>query len=149
MADFKPGRQIGATFTSTLWEMMKLLPCAFVLIALFDVWVKREMVIRHFGHGSGIRGYLWAILLAGTTIGGLYVAFPLAYSLHKKGAKLGVTFAYIGFSGICRIPMTLFEASFMGAKFTAVRLAVSIPLITIAAVLMGRYLTKRGYDITE
>jgi len=120
-----------------------------VLIALFDVWVKREMVIRHFGKGSGIRGYLWAILLAGTTIGGLYVAFPLAYSLHRKGAKLGVTFAYIGFAGISRIPMTLFEASFMGAKFTAVRLAVSIPLITIAAVLMGRVLTKRGYDITE
>jgi len=129
--------------------MMKLLPCAFILIALFDVWVKRETVERHFGKGSGVRGYLWGIVLAGMTVGGTFVGFPVAYSLFPKGAKLSVIFAYVGFAGVCRIPMTMFELSFMGAAFTAVRLAVSIPLIVMASVAMGSILERRGYRVTE
>jgi uncharacterized membrane protein YraQ (UPF0718 family) len=145
----RTGERMGQTFGTTLLEMMKLLPCAFILIGLFDVWVKRETVERHFGKGSGIRGYLWSILLAGTSVGGMYVAFPVVSSLYKKGAALSVVFAYVGFAGACRIPMTMFEASFLGAIFTAVRLAVSVPLIVISAVAMATILERRGYEITE
>ncbi len=129
MIGFEPGARIGRTFVVTLADMMRILPCAFVLVGLFDAWVKRGTAERHFGETSGIRGYVGALLLAGTTVGGIYVAFPVAYSLHKKGAKLGVVFAYIGLSGACRIPMTMFEASFMGITFMAVRLAVTVPLV--------------------
>ncbi|ETR67135.1 MAG: hypothetical protein OMM_11917 [Candidatus Magnetoglobus multicellularis str. Araruama] len=64
--------------------MLTILPVAFVLIGLFDVWVPKEVIESHMGMGSGIKGYLWAILLAGLTVGGIYVAFPVAHALHKK-----------------------------------------------------------------
>lgn len=89
------------------------------------------------------------MILAGMSVGGMYVAFPVAYSLFRKGAKLSVIFAYVGFAGVCRIPMTMFEASFMGGIFTAVRLAVSVPLVILMAVIMSRFLERRGYQITE
>ena len=143
------GERMGETFATVLLRMLGLLPCAFILIALFDVWIKRGTVERHFGKGSGVRGYLWGILLAGMTVGGLYLAFPVAYTLFRKGAKLSVVFAYVSFAGICRIPMTMFEVSFMGGLYTAVRLAVSIPLVIIASHFMGRILERRGYAITE
>lgn len=146
---FEPGKDIGGNFTSFSLDMLKILPGAFVLIGLFEVWVKRETVERHLGEGSGIRGYIWGILLAGTTIGGIYVAFPVAYSLYRKGARLSVIFTYIGATAICRIPMTIFEVSFLGIKFTAIRLAVSIPLVIITSMLLGRYLTKRNYRIEQ
>ncbi len=149
IAKFDPGKQIGKNFITFSADMIKVLPCAFILIGLFEVWVKKETVEKHFGEKSGIRGYIWAILLAGTTVGGLYVAFPIAYSLYNKGAKLSVIFAYIGASAICRIPMTIFEASFMGMKFTAIRLAISLPLVIISSVLLGDYLTKRNYEIMK
>lgn len=149
LAEVSAGRKMGRTFGTTLLTMMKLLPCAFVLIALFDVWIKRQTVERHLGRDSGARGYFWAVLLAGMTVGGLYVGFPLVYSLYKKGAKLGVLFAYIGLAGVCRIPMTLFELSLMGPTFTAVRLAVSVPLVIAASIIMGRILQRRGYEVTE
>ena len=104
---------------------------------------------KHFGEKSGFKGYLWGILLASTTVGGLYVAFPVAYSLYSKGAKLGVIFTYIGASAICRVPMTIFEASFLGVKFSAIRLLVAIPLVVITSMLLGNYLRKRNYRIVE
>ncbi len=149
MLGFEPGTRIGRTFVVTLADMTTILPCAFVLVGLFDAWVKRETVERHFGDTSGIRGYVGALLLAGTTVGGIYVAFPVAYSLHKKGAKLGVVFSYVGLSGACRIPMTMFEASFMGMTFTVVRLAVTVPLIYLSSIALSRFLTKRGYQLRE
>ncbi|MFC2025362.1 permease [Chloroflexota bacterium] len=144
---FNPGKEIGYNFVSFSVDMLKILPCAFILIGLFEVWVKRETVEKHFGEESGIRGYIWAVLLASTTVGGLYVAFPVAYSLYSKGAKLSIIFTYIGASAICRIPMTIFEASFLGIKFTAIRLLVSLPLVIVTSILLGSYLTKRNYKI--
>jgi len=145
---FNPGKEIGHNFATFSVDMFKILPCAFILIGLFEVWVKRETVEKHLGERSGIRGYIWAVLLAGTTVGGLYVAFPVAYSLYSKGAKLSVILTYIGASAICRVPMTIFEASFLGIKFTAIRLLVSLTLVIVTSILLGDYLTKRNYKIT-
>lgn len=145
--NFNPGKLIGINFYSFSIEMLKLLPCAFILIGLFEVWVKRKTVEKHLGAKSGFRGYLWAVLLAGTTVGGLYIAFPIAYSLHTKGAKLSIIFTYIGASAICRVPMTIFEASFMGIKFSIIRLLTSLLLVIATSMLLGHYLTKRKYKI--
>lgn len=147
--NFNPGKKIGHYFFSFSLHMLKILPCVFILIGLFQVWVKRELIERHLGEGSGLMGYIWAVLLAGTTVGGLYIAFPIAYSLYSKGAKLGVIFAFIGASAICRVPMGLFEASFLGIKFTAIRILVSIPLVIMASEILGRYLEKSNYKIMQ
>ena len=88
IADYNPGKEISSNIASFSLEMVKILPCVFILIGLFEVWVKSETVEKHLGEGSGIKGYLWGVLLAGTTVGGLYIAFPVAYSLYSKGARL-------------------------------------------------------------
>jgi uncharacterized membrane protein YraQ (UPF0718 family) len=144
---FEPGKVIGLNFALFSLDMLKILPAAFILIGLFEVWVKRETVEKHLGAESGIRGYLWGVLAASTTVGGLYVAFPVAYSLYHKGARLGVIFAYIGASAICRIPMTIFEASFLGIKFSVIRILVAVPLVIITSKLLGDYLEKRKYSM--
>ena len=145
LTGFNPGQEIGRNFLSFAIDMLKILPGAFILIGLFEVWVKRETIERHLGEESGFRGYLWAILLSSTTIGGLYLALPLAYALYSKGAKLSVIFTYLGAAAICRIPMAIFEASFLGIKFTAIRWLVSLPLVIITSILLGNYLTRKGY----
>ena len=147
VAGFTAGQQIGRNFLSFLVDMVRILPCVFILIGLFDVWVKRETVERHLGPGAGALSYLWAVLLAGTAVGGMHVAFPVAYALQTKGARLGVVIAYLSAAAICRVPMTLFEASFLGWKFTAVRFAVSLPLLVVASALIGRAFERRGYAL--
>ncbi len=147
--NFNPGKEMFHNFVFFLVDMLKILPSAFILIGLFEVWVKRETVEKHFGEKSGIRGYIGAILLSSTTVGGLYVSFPIAYSLCSKGAKLSIIFTYLGCSAICRIPMTIFEASFLGIKFTAIRLFVSLPLVIVTSILLGDYLTRKNYKIIE
>jgi uncharacterized membrane protein YraQ (UPF0718 family) len=145
---FNPGLDIGRNFVSFSAAMLGIMPGAFILIGLFEVWVKRETIERHLGEGSDFRGYLWVILLSGTAVGGLYLAFPVAYALYSKGARLSVVFTYLGAAAICRIPMTIFEASFLGIKFTVIRWLVSLPLVVITSILLENYLTRKGYGVS-
>lgn len=144
---YEPGLKSGANLFSFMKTMAGILPPAFLLVGLFNAWVRREEVEKHLGQGSGIKGYLWAILLAGTMVGGIFVALPLCHVLQKKGASLGVVFTFLNASAICRVPMTIFEASFLGVEFTVIRFAVSIPLIILTALMMARWLGG-GYMIS-
>jgi uncharacterized membrane protein YraQ (UPF0718 family) len=146
---WSPGIQISVHFQDFMIGMLRVFPCAFILIGLFDVWVEQETVQRHMGEGSGWRGYFWALLLAGTTVGGMFVGFPVAYALYNKGAKLSIIFTYIGAAAICRVPMTLFEAFYLGGRFTLVRFTVSLPLLILSSILLGNWLARRNYQVRE
>jgi len=147
--DYEGGKKTAKAFLGVLIEMLKILPCAFILIGLFEVWIKKETVIKHLGDNCGIKGYFWVLLLAGFSVGGLYVAFPLAETLSKKGASLKIIFTYLGFVGVFRIPMTIFEISFLGLPFTLVRLMVTIPLFLLIGIILGTVLKKRQYKLKE
>lgn len=139
--DFKMGVGIFENFYSFFLTMIKFIPAVFLLIGLFDVWVEKELIEKHLGEDSGIMAYLWAIILASTTVGGLYVAFPLAAAIYKKGASPRIIFTYLGAAAVCRIPMTLFEASYVGVKFTVLRWGISIPLIIISSILLEKFIS--------
>lgn len=138
IAEFDAGIDVFNNFLSFSIKMFQILPCAFILIGLIEVWISREMIEKFFGEASGLMGHIWAIILSSTTVGGAYVAFPLGYTLLQKGAKLSIVLTYIGSAALTRIPMTIFEASFLGIKFTLTRLLVSIPLVILSSIILGK-----------
>lgn len=147
ISSYQPGKNITYNFLTFSKNMGLLLPPVFVLIGLFEVWIKKETIEKHLGEKSGIKSYMYMILLSSTMIGGLVVALPIAISLLKKGAKPSVIYTFISSSAVCRIPMTFFEATFLGIKFTAIRLLVSLPLIIAASMFMGRFCKIQGEQI--
>jgi uncharacterized membrane protein YraQ (UPF0718 family) len=149
LIDFGLGIKIGNNFFIFAKDMAFILPPAFILIGLFDVWVSREKVEKSFGNNSGAIKYFYAIALATTTVGGTFVAFPLANSLYHKGADYSAVFTYITAASLFMIPMSLMEASIIGIKFTLLRLGLSIPFIIISANLLKLYLNKINYKFPE
>lgn len=138
--EYGPGLVWGSYFLAYLKDMLRILPFAFILIGLFEVWVKRETVERHLGTRSSPAAFLWAILLGGVTVGPMLVALPVAQALRAKGARLPVVLTYLGAAAVCRIPMMLFESSYLGLRFTILRFGISLPLILLSSLALGRYL---------
>jgi len=119
-----------------VFDLITFIPPIFILLGLLDVWVERETLMAHMGPGSGIRGSLLAYVIGSAAAGPLYIAFPIAGVLLKKGASLVNIFIFIGAWSTTKLPMILFEASSIGIKFTVIRLIVnSIGIIVIAFVL--------------
>ena len=149
ITDYTLGKTIGKNFGSFLWQMIIILPVIFILIGMFEVWVKKETIIKHLGKDGGIKSYLWVFILAAPMAGGLLPSFPIAYSLYKKGARLSVILVFLGAVGVGRIPMIFFEATFLGWKFSAIRILISIPLVIIAGIVLGKILEKEKYQLPE
>ena len=146
---FQPGITIGQNFWKFSFQMLMVLPPIFILIGLFDIWVKRETIEKHLGQNAGFLSYVWVFVLAAPMAGGLLPSFPIAYSLYKKGARLTIVLAFLGAVGVGRVPMILFESTFLGWNFSVIRILSSIPLVIIASLLLGKILDENGYKLPD
>ena len=143
--NFEIGKSIGREGWRFFKSLLTLFPAAFILIGLFEVWVDRSIIEKHLGHESGMISHLWAFLLASTIMAPLIIALPVAHSLSKKGARFSIVISFISASTICRIPMTIFEATYLGLPFSIIRLTVSIPLVILFSEFLGKVFDDTDY----
>jgi len=126
-----------------LVEMVVILIPVAVLMGLFEVLVPKQLIGKYLGRESGWKGVLLALLFGTAPTGPLYVAFPIAAMLLKKGASpLNVIILLDAWAAI-KIPQLLIEARFLGPSFMLVRLALTVP----SAILMG-WLIQKGIERT-
>ena len=147
LTNFEFGISVWDNFLVFAIDMVIILPPAFILIGLFDVWAKKESIEKHFGKTNNPLRFVYSILLASTTVGGTFVAFPLANSLYHKGAKFSSIFTYVTAASLFMIPMTIMEAGMLGIQFTLIRLLSSIPFIIIGSLLLERYFERIKYKL--
>ena len=149
MLDFEVGKELSTRFFSFSRQMLITIPCIFLLIGLIDVWIPEEWVRKRIGEGSGIKGSLYVILLAMLQGGPLYSAFPTAHIMWKKGSSLTNVFLYLGAFSSLKLPMMLFEISFLGWKFTLIRGIIAIPLVLMNAEIITLFAKKKGLTIKK
>lgn len=127
-------------------EMLLLVPPIFILMGLMEVWVPKETLTKYMGRGSGIKGFLIALVLGTAAAGPLYVAFPIGVMLLKKGARLSNVIFFLGVWSTTKLPVLLFEVASIGLEFTLIQVGVSLPLYLISAILIEK---TESRDITK
>lgn len=127
---------------NTLWdyfvEMMLILPAVMVILGLFAVWVSKEIVIKHLGKASGIKGIFLAIILGALPTGPLYIAFPMASILLKKGARVSNIVIFLSSWACIKMPQEMVELQFLGLHFMLLRLFLTIIFIIIMAIFIEK-----------
>ncbi|RKY83084.1 hypothetical protein DRQ09_10600, partial [candidate division KSB1 bacterium] len=119
-------------------EMIWILPAVMILIGLFAVWVSKEMVVKYIGKASGIKGISFALIFGALPTGPLYIAFPMAQALIKKGASISNIVIFLSAWACIKIPQEIVELQFLGIKFMLSRLILTI----IFVILMGIIIEK-------
>jgi len=119
-------------------EMIVILPAVMVLIGLFAVCMPNEMVIKLLGKTSGIKGVVLSLLFGALPTGPLYIAFPMAATLVKKGARVSNMIIFLSAWACIKIPQEMVELQFLGIKFMALRLGLTIFFVIIMGILIER-----------
>ena len=145
---FKPGISISFNFWDFFIEMITFIPFLFILIGLFDVWFPKEIIEKHIGKESGVKGIFLVILLAMFQAGPLYGAFPVAYILFKKGSSIRNIFIYLGAFSSMKIPMLGIEIGYLGVEFTFLRTIISLPLFILIGYIMEK-LVGKSFEVKE
>ena len=128
---------------SSLLQMLFIVPPIFLILGLLDVWVPREVMVRHMGEGSGLKGILIAFVIGSAAAGPLYGAFSVAAVFMKKGVSFFNILIFIGAWSTTKIPMLLYEISSLGLDFALVRLLIDIPGIILIALFLTRMIGPR------
>ena len=124
-------------------EMVFVLPALMVLMGLFAIWVDRNIVVKYLGKGSGAGGLFLAMVLGALPTGPLYIAFPLAAMLLKKGARVANVILFLSAWACIKLPQELMELQFLGWKFMLLRLGLTIAALVPMA-LLAEALYHRG-----
>jgi uncharacterized membrane protein YraQ (UPF0718 family) len=135
-----PDKTESATTTARNYflEMIKILPAVMVIMGLFSVFISKKQVVKYMGKSSGVKGILLAIFFGALPTGPLYIAFPLAVALRKKGASISNIVIFLSAWACIKIPQELIELQFLGIKFMAARLVLTI----IFMVIMGLFIER-------
>lgn len=111
---------------SYLQEMAFIIPPVFILMGLFEVWVPKTFIQKYMGHSAGIKGLALAFVFGTIPTGPLYIAFPLAAALLRKGARLMNVVVFLGIWAAAKLPQLMVEIKFLGPAFTALRLILTV-----------------------
>lgn len=126
--------------------MLSLVPPIFIIIGLLDVWVPKETMIKFMGGKSGLIGIAIAFLLGSVAAGPLYVAFPIAALLLKKGARFAYVLFFLGIWASAKLPIILYEYSSFGGKFTLYHIITSVTVYLLGSILIEKLLSKKVID---
>jgi len=124
-------------------EMILILPAVMVIMGIFSVFVPKDMIMKYLGKGAGVKGFFLAILVGSLPTGPLYVAFPMASALLEKGARISSVVIFLSAWACIKIPQELVELQFLGPRFMAVRLSLTVIFVIAMGVcvewIIGRW----------
>lgn len=123
-------------------EMALIMPPVFLLMGLIEVWIPKHKIQQWLGSGSGIRGAALSLVLGTLPTGPLYVAFPMAGSLIRKGASITNMVLFLGSWAALKIPQLMVEIKFLGLSFTLLRFALTLAALLAIGYAMDKILEK-------
>jgi len=129
-------------------EMIIILPAVMIVMGLFSVWISDDIIMKYLGESSGFKGILLSLFLGTLPIGPLYVAFPIAAFLIKKGARVSNIIIFLSAWACIKLPQELVELEFLGFNFMIVRLLLTIIFVIIMGLAIEFIINRKDNGST-
>ena len=120
--------------------MIRLLPAfalMFLLLCLFNLFVKPRQIQRGLGKSSGPQGWLFAITGGIISMGPMYLWYPLLKELKTQGMRNSLLAAFL-YSRAVKIPMLPLMAHYFGLFYTGIFVVNILLFAVINGLIMGR-----------
>ena len=128
----------------------KIVIPVFFLVALIDVWVPKETFVRWMGVDSGAKSFFFTFIFGTLGAGPLYVAFPIAALLAKKGVRFAAIIFFLGVWTSTKLPIFFYELSYFGAVFTVIHVSTAIGGYLMGSLIIEKLLgTEQRQQISN
>lgn len=126
-----------------LQEMALIVPPVFIMMGLFEVWVPKSFIQKYMGREAGFRGVALAFVFGTIPTGPVYIAFPIAAAMLKKGARIMNIAVFLGTWAAAKLPQLMVELKFLGLSFTVLRFSLTITSIIMIGFIVEWLITKK------
>lgn len=132
-----------------LKEMLIIMPVVFLLTALIEAWVPKDLIMGALGEDSGLKGSFIALALGSVSAGPIYAAFPVCKTLLKKGASISNIVVILSAWAVIKVPMLANEAKFLSPKFMITRWIFTTIAIIIMGYIVGKLVKREDIPFEE
>ena len=115
---------------------VKLIPVLFLvvfLMGLLNYFLKPKAISKYLGKGSGVRGWILAVLAGIISHGPIYAWYPLLKELRKQGMRQGLAAVFL-YNRAIKIPLLPVLFYYFGIAFTVILLFFTV----IASLIEGK-----------
>ncbi len=130
-------------------EMLEIMPVIFVLTAITETWVPKEVIINSFGEKSGVKGVFFSFLLGSFSAGPIYAAFPVSKMLLKKGASISNVVIILSAWAVIKVPMLANESKFLGLQFMGTRWILTIVSILAMSFIVAMIVKRKDIPFDD
>jgi uncharacterized membrane protein YraQ (UPF0718 family) len=111
----------------------------FLLLWMFDLFVKPDRLARHLGRQAGPRAWVTAVAAGVVSLGPMYLWYPLLGRLREEGVGPALLASFL-YSRAIKIPMLPFMTHYFGGPYTA---------LFVLAILGGSLLSGFAMAVLE
>jgi uncharacterized membrane protein YraQ (UPF0718 family) len=127
------GAEAGRLFLHLAGQILPMLLVVFTLMVLINWFLKTSTLVRYMGKGSGVKGWLVAIITGIVSMGAIYLWFPLLRDMMDKGVKPGLVATFLYNRGI-KLTWLPLMVLYFGLKYVVVLTLVTV----LASILQGK-----------
>lgn len=121
-------------FDRTMRQLLPMLGGIFILLLLVDRLADRRRVMRLLGEGSGLRGWLTAVIGGIIAAGPAYLWFGLAAELRAMGMRNGLVVTFL-YCRAVKLPLLPLLIHYFGPAYTLALTGYLILFALISGVL--------------
>lgn len=114
-----------------VYSLVPVLFLVFALIFLSNLLIRPDWIRKHVGKGSGLKGWIIAVISGVLSVGPVYPWYALLKDLKSKGMRTALIAVFLYNRGI-KLPLLPLMVHYFGLAFTLV-LAVYLTLFSILA----------------
>jgi len=123
-----------------LFNIMPMLVVVLIVMTLMNLYIDSGKIKKHFGNKSGIKGWIYSIVVGILIAGPPYILYPMLRDLKNSGMKnsLLAVFLYNRNVKIAYIPVMIY---YFGLEFTII-ISVAIVVFSILNGMLIGFLVK-------
>lgn len=118
-----------------LTKILPILVIVILLTAMLNYFLRPQQIVKHLGHESGAKAWLWSLAAGVISHGPMYAWYPLLEDLRRHGMRDGLIVVFFA-SRTIKIPLLPIMIDYFGWTFT---LVISL-YILISALVQGLFL---------
>jgi len=134
-------RQALASFVAMLREVAPVLVLVFVLMFLVERFLTPARTRAWLGRGSGLRGWLLALVAGVISTGPVYTWYALLAELRKKGMRTALV-AVVLYARAIKLPLLPLLAHYFGLRYMLVLSLLIAAFSILNGLLMERLLRQ-------
>ena len=141
LADPAATAQSLSFFTHVIYQILPVMGLVFLLLFVTNLAFKPRWIRRYLGSGSGIKGWIAAVLGGMLSLGPIYPWYAMLGELRQKGMRNALVAAFL-YSRAVKLPLLPLMVHYFGVSYTLVLCFFLIVFSVISGIVIEKLMPE-------